>query len=370
MIYPIDETATKIYTKLKGYSTSEQVSVPNDMYWYNKLNTNEKKAYHSIYAAILNFPEKIAITKVIGDEIEHIFEALSYDNPEFFFLGNSSTFMSSGYIHFFVPQYTMTKDIYNEYMTQINGEFERIKSATAGMSEYEKELYVHDYMITNCEYNDTGSEMRLTVYGAIINKQANCEGYSRGTQFLLNKLGVKTRVIIGDASNGSGGVEGHMWNIVTIDGKEYNFDATWDDHQISGISSKSIPPSHMYMNIPTSEIISTHKASDERYYSGCIYNDASYYKMNGLLFSTYDNNVKNKIVDELAKQATNGGNNIEIKFENQQAYNTAMSKLFKGQEIYRLISRANLKSSRKIGNNAVNYTNTSEKYIIRIFFNL
>lgn len=368
IVYPIDTKVTKIYSKFNGYSTAEQESVLGDMYWYNNLNENEKKAYSSIHAAILDFPQRIPISKVGATEIENIFQALSYDNPEFFFLGNSSTFVSSGYVHFFVPQYTMTKEAYNGYIAQLDGKLEQIRVATAGVTDYEKELYVHDYMIANCEYNDNASDTRLTAYGAIINNQANCEGYSRGTQFLLNELGVKTRVIIGEVSNSTRGTEGHMWNIVTIEGKEYNFDVTWDDHHVNGVSSQSTPPSHMYMNIPTSEIAITHTASNEKYNSSCIYNDASYYKMNGSLFSYYDNNAKRQIVDEIAKQVANGGNNIEIKFDNKQAYDTAMSKMFKGQEIYRLISLANLKSSKKIGNDTVNYTSTPEKYIIRIFF--
>lgn len=60
---------------------------------------------------------------------------------------------------------------------------------------------------------------------------------------------------------------------------------------------------------------------------------------------------------------------IEIKFSSTQAYENAETQLFKGQDIYRLISRANLSSTRKMNANNISYKNTPEKQIIRIFFN-
>ena len=122
---------------------------------------------------------------------------------------------------------------------------------TAGMSIMKGTVF--DYLVENCQYNDTGSDIRYA-FGALINNQANCEGYSRATQFLLNSLGVKCRVVIGDATDSTGKTEGHMWNVVSIGGKEYNLDVTWDDHELKGTTVESKPVSHMYMNITTSEI--------------------------------------------------------------------------------------------------------------------
>ena len=91
--------------------------------------------------------------------------------------------------------------------------------------------------------------------------------------------------------------------------------------------------------------------------------------MSNIYFDRYDNDTKNAIVDEIVKQVSNGGNNIEIKFSSTQAYESAERQLFKGQDIYRLISRANLSSTRKMNTNNISYKNTPEKQIIRIFFN-
>ncbi|MFY9198640.1 MAG: transglutaminase domain-containing protein [Acutalibacteraceae bacterium] len=367
-IEPIENAIKNTFLEENNSDIELSMSEEN-LYWYNNLTQAEQKAYRVIHSKIVDFPKKIAINKLSTEELSNVFQALSYDNPHFLFLGNSSTLESTGYTSYFIPQYTMSKSTYNEYLSAMNNVLAQMSVQTAGMSDYEKELYVHDYLVENCQYNDTGSDIRCTAFGALINNQANCEGYSRATQFLLNSLGVKCRVVIGDATDSTGKTEGHMWNVVSIGGKEYNLDVTWDDHELKGTTVESKPVSHMYMNITTSEIAVSHTVSDIKYNDGCVYDDANYYKMSNIYFDKYDKDTKNAIVDEIIKQVSNGGNNIEIKFSSTQAYENAETQLFKGQDIYRLISRANLSSTRKMNANNISYKNTPEKQIIRIFFN-
>ncbi|MEG0979951.1 MAG: transglutaminase domain-containing protein, partial [Oscillospiraceae bacterium] len=319
-------------------------------------------------AKILDFPEKISIPKTEGNEINNVFQALSYDNPEFFFLGYSSSVEQSGLAAHFIPQYVISKENYDTYMAQVNTVLSQIDSKTQGMSAFEKELYVHDYLASSCEYSDAGKDTKTTIYGALISKQANCEGYARSSQFLLNHIGVKCRVIIGDATNANGATEGHMWNIVTINDKEYNLDVTWDDYKINNVPDDKVSLSHMHMNIPTSEIVGSHKATYEKDYANCLYDDANYYKMSGLYFYDYNSDVKNAIASEIVKQVDRGGKSIELKFANEYSYKTAVSRLFDSKEIYRQIARANLKTSRKISSTQVNYYTQDDKKIIRIFF--
>lgn len=62
-----------------------------------------------------------------------------------------------------------------------------------------------------------------SAYGAAVEEKAVCQGYSLLLYRLLQELGIKNRMISGEA----GGVS-HIWNIVEIDGYWYNLDATWD----------------------------------------------------------------------------------------------------------------------------------------------
>lgn len=62
-----------------------------------------------------------------------------------------------------------------------------------------------------------------SAYGAAVEGKAVCQGYSLLLYRLLQELGIKNRMISGEA----GGVS-HIWNIVEIDGYWYNMDTTWD----------------------------------------------------------------------------------------------------------------------------------------------
>lgn len=98
----------------------------------------------------------------------------------------------------------------------------------SGKSDYEKVKGVYDYICSNITYDydhlyDDSYHLKHTAYAALIHKKAVCQGYSVLLYRLLLELGVDCRYISG---TGNGG--GHGWNIVKLDGKYYNVDATWD----------------------------------------------------------------------------------------------------------------------------------------------
>ena len=88
-----------------------------------------------------------------------------------------------------------------------------------GKTDYEKELFFHDYLIEHCAYHeDTGNWQAYTAAGALLNGKAVCEGYSRAFQLLLNQEGIDNYLMTGSARDPSGRVDGHMWNLITLDG--------------------------------------------------------------------------------------------------------------------------------------------------------
>ncbi len=96
------------------------------------------------------------------------------------------------------------------------------------LTDVQKALLIHDRLIENCEYSmdeDAKSDINNHVfdaYGAIVNGEAVCEGYTLAYMYLLNQVGIKSRFC-------SSKELGHAWNIVTIGGKDYHVDLTYDD---------------------------------------------------------------------------------------------------------------------------------------------
>ncbi|MDO5345209.1 MAG: DUF4358 domain-containing protein [Lachnospiraceae bacterium] len=124
---------------------------------------------------------------------------------------------------------------------------------TDDMSDYEKELAIHDY-ITGWSRFDYGVFGRSsadgftdgsdTPYGVLIDQSAMCHGYSSTFQLFMDILGIECITVFGIP--GGNGVE-HSWNMVKLDGAWYCVDCAWDD-PIGG------SPCHTYFNV-TSEYL-------------------------------------------------------------------------------------------------------------------
>ncbi len=106
----------------------------------------------------------------------------------------------------------------------------------SNLTDVQKALILHDRLAELCEYDQANYEANRipyishTMYGCLVKRVAVCDGYAKAYQYLLEKVGIQSRLCTSEAL-------GHAWNIVTIDGKEYHVDITWDDpvQDISGL---------------------------------------------------------------------------------------------------------------------------------------
>ena len=140
--------------------------------------------------------------------------------------------------------------------------------APDGLSDYEKELAIHDWMIARGDYDsDTLSQLPVfeedpnndNPYGFLINGRGICLGYATTFQLFMDLLGIECITVEGSAYNYTAD---HAWNQVFLDGEWYCVDVTWDDP----ISSGRIPEqtAHRYFNV-TSEFMrqTTHQWDEE-----------------------------------------------------------------------------------------------------------
>ena len=98
---------------------------------------------------------------------------------------------------------------------------------TPGMSERDKAMALHDWLIYHARYDTT-----FTYYGAdgvLLHQTGVCQSYSEAYQLLLNKAGIESRILTGNARKYDGTLESHAWNLVKIDGIWSHVDVTWDD---------------------------------------------------------------------------------------------------------------------------------------------
>lgn len=370
---PIDSYIAKHDAERKGYTVVSQPAELDYKYYYNHLkNDASKEAYTLICSQLPDFPERIAVPNLSQEEVQDVYTAVSYDNPEFFFLGNSCQYMRFGAIFYFEPSYSMTKEQYTEEMNAVETEANRlIANLDAGASDYDKELYIHDALAAMSDYKTSTVPVSsvYTPYGLLIEHEANCEGYSRGMQYLLKRLGVVSRVISGTGMSVTG-TENHMWNVVTVSGREYNVDVTWDDYIIdsaSGITSDE--PSHVFFNVDKTEMAADHQPDDENLWANCIWGDLNYYEWNGLQCDSYEA-ASRAVTRTLPRVLNEGKRSLELKFTNRDAFEDAKYQLIENDRIYYLISSANVlaKPGNKVSTTKLQYNTDDDHMTMRFFF--
>lgn len=89
-----------------------------------------------------------------------------------------------------------------------------------GMSQWQKALSIHDYLVTHCAYDLTYTYRKG--YDAIVRGTSVCSGYAEAYMYLLQRVGIDCRYVSSDGMD-------HGWNVVKINGNWYHVDATWDD---------------------------------------------------------------------------------------------------------------------------------------------
>lgn len=187
-----------------------------------------------IVEGALNFEEEVDISsfKISVDDIGTLYECVRYAHPELISLASTYGYgyYQDGTIAYFKLYYLFDESEKDVYYTPLNNEVDKIvNEANKLHNDFSKVLYVHDYLVSNCEYETAVYDSTAQVdpfvysaYGCLVDKRAVCQGYSLAYKLILDKLGIDVWYAISDTMN-------HIWNTVTLDGKTYHIDVTYDD---------------------------------------------------------------------------------------------------------------------------------------------
>lgn len=191
--------------------------------YYGTLNSYEKNVYKQVYANVLENKEVfVPVEDINVDQLVTILEAVLNDHPELFWLGNSFSYRynSKNTVKQIILTYNGTqydKDTFYKKADEI------LSLAKNYSTDYDKELFIHDYLVENVTYDEEAINNQ-SAYSALIGGKTVCAGYARAFQYLMNRLGIPTYYVAGTSEG-----EDHAWNIVKLSDGYYNVDVTWDD---------------------------------------------------------------------------------------------------------------------------------------------
>ena len=191
-------------------------------------------------------------------QVRTTLKAIEDDRPE--------VFWASGTIGYYSDEEETIVQVYSRYSAdEVNTRLKAVhdaadafyKTVPEDLSEYERELFVHDYLADLTEYDenvdinntDNNDPNIYTVYGALVDRVAVCEGYARTFQMLLNGVGVDCIGVTGTSDD-----QLHMWNEVKLGNSWYAVDVTWDDRKESFSR-------YCYFNLTTEHIERDHDTS-------------------------------------------------------------------------------------------------------------
>lgn len=197
-------------------------------YAYNTLTEKEKQAYDIFEGAVVSLSSKVdfdglSLTK---EELEKIVYAFDLYEPLYSYvsLENCMVRGRNGIVKDVDIAYYYDKATHSKMTSAAVSEADKIiAKITPSMSDFEVLKLFHDEIITRCVYDKT-AQNRNFMYGVLVEGRATCTGYAKTFQYLCNRVGIENTCVFGNA-----GEEGHMWNMVKLDGEWYEVDTTWDD---------------------------------------------------------------------------------------------------------------------------------------------
>ncbi len=205
-----------------------------DEFSYEAGTSYDQEVYDYIKQEMLNCSEYIYLTqfKISAEDVTQVFLDVIFDNPELFNVSSSDFrygYDGTGkYIAIIAPNYLYTESEYKVKKALFqNAVDDFLKDIDPAWDDEMKALMVHDKLILNCKYSSNEAIENevasiYTAYGALVDGDAVCQGYTLAYDYLLNKLGVEVTAVVSNEMN-------HSWSMVKIDGEYYHVDVTWDD---------------------------------------------------------------------------------------------------------------------------------------------
>ena len=229
----------------------------NHGYGYWQLTDKQKYLYDLMAEQTGNGASEIAVEESRGitqDDAQMALALFISDYPEYSWLGRED----SGRIYYFNIYkkdgiVVSMEPCYNSSISACRSSLQSaaqtaLSTVSSAQSQYEKAMLLHDYLAQHVSYYSGGMDT-MTAYGALIKGSANCTGYARAYQYLLQKAGIVAWTVMGTATNSSG-TQDHAWNVAYLDGTWYYIDVTWDDvggnitHNYFGLTLSQISGDH------------------------------------------------------------------------------------------------------------------------------
>lgn len=321
----IIQLVQEMVTEIPYAEITIDTSTLHARYYYEKLPETEQLAYQEILQGIEENAEEIYVHLDDAKRTNKIFEYVLNDFPHIFWCdatASSTVYESS-------EKYTVLKPVYTcdgeekarreQLIEQKVTDF--INTIPRDATEYEKILAVYEYVIQTVEY-DVNTSDNQNIYSVFANEKSVCAGYSKATQYLLEKLDIFCIYVTGKTYEN----QSHAWNIVRCDGDYYYVDTTWGDPIFQETDNDwEGQISYDFLCCSEEQLQNTHIPNEEVELPKCEKMKWNYYVVNKMYYTEYD---RETVLESMKKTIANGENPSVFKFSSQEVYEEAQKDIF------------------------------------------
>lgn len=201
-----------------------------EAYYYGKMNKAQQNAYHAMKTGLMALIPSFTVPILEGRELHDIFFKLRLDCPELFWaVGFRYRYYPNASNVEMIPEYLFDKKKVKEHQTAMEARIAKLVRSAKSMSEWEKELYIHDFICINIRYDKLKKPYSHEIIGSLGQGVGVCEGIAKTVKSLCDALGIWCIIAISDANQDKKIKYRHAWNVVRLDGKYYHLDATFDN---------------------------------------------------------------------------------------------------------------------------------------------
>lgn len=270
--------------------------------------------------------------KLSDDETRRTVMALLNDNPQLFWISNQYTYsfsLTGTTVQLFSRVSSQEREALQKKLDSVTDTI--LSKVSSADSELEREIKLFNALADRCTYDDAAFADKqqtnwqpYTAYGALVTGKAVCDGYSRAMQLLCSKAGLQSRLVNGNSKGAS-----HIWNLISIDGKWYHFDATWMDGSLR---------TYDYFNVTDAVIKRDHTISPQNGDAAdCNFalpaassDNANYYKRCAVQVAALDSAARARIAEALVQAAQEKEVSLALHIDEKLEFGSTVQQLFNG----------------------------------------
>lgn len=308
-------------------------------YAFGQLSEQNQELYLEILDALLYYRENVRLSTCDKELISRMFQCVVNDHPEIFYVeGYTYTEYTLGTLLkkiTFTGSYSISREEAEQKQAQIDSYVNQcLAGIPEGADEYEKVKYIYEYLIHHTDY-DASAKDSQNICSVFLEKKSVCQGYAKATQYLLERAGISSTLVLGQVVGG----EGHAWNLVRIDGQYYYVDTTWGDASYQAVGSDypagKIPTiNYDYLCVTTEQMEQTHTFDNVVELPVCTATEANYYVREGVYFEEWNEERVAAAFDESYRK---GEAYVTLKCAGESVYQKMREMLIGEQEIFRYL---------------------------------